>query len=573
LQSQGVAGVTDEISQQVGDLKGNLLGKISEYLIPTVLIAGITWIISLLNPASAFIKACKMIIDIVTFIIERGAQIIEFVNAVLDAVIAIAKGGTGGVPTLIENALAKSIPVLIGALAAILGIGGIANKVKSFFQTLTKPVRKAVDWIVDKIVAIGKKLWTKLKVRAGKVRDRFGRRPATDGRKTGRGEPRDNRAKSQRRQQEKDDRLQKAILALRPKIQDAAAAGPSGLAFRAKLTSWRIQHRLSSLQIRGENGNVAVWAKVNPEGEAGNVVKLGMEQLREIAVDVSREVLNDPVAKSHARQMAKLRSRDPDAQLAVPGRGGFLGLAKFFHNRGGAIPRNKQLYTVSNVSIEVQEWHGGVTNFIKAFRRRTGRTPSPGQVRVSDRQARGSVKVQNPNGPGVGHYHTLPNRLPSNLSDVQIGLALQQIAQTGRMPAGVNTQDQQILAQLSLLMFARETHRGEQNAALAPMTIALIQQGHMSVDDAFKMFHAPASKSDNVHTGGEYPASMRGAAAAMNQLGTDDDNREILEREKQIVWRWASVFLNNKRGMIVDSPANAKRMMKDWILRFHGILN
>ncbi|WP_285682625.1 hypothetical protein [Actinoplanes sp. NBRC 103695] len=163
LQSQGVAGAYEEIKDQVGDLKENLLGKISEYLIPTVLIAGITWIISLLNPASAFIKACKMIIDIVTFIIERGAQIIEFVNAVLDAVIAIAGGGAGGVPALIEAALAKSIPVLIGALAAILGIGGIATKVKSFFQALSKPVMKAVDWVVGKIVGLGKKIWAKLK--------------------------------------------------------------------------------------------------------------------------------------------------------------------------------------------------------------------------------------------------------------------------------------------------------------------------------------------------------------------------------------------------------------------------
>ncbi|MEV7625086.1 hypothetical protein [Actinoplanes sp. NPDC089786] len=172
LQSGGVAGAYEEIKDQVGDLKENLLGKISQYLIPTVLIAGITWIISLLNPASAFIKACKMIIDIVTFIIDRGAQIIEFVNAVLDAVIAIAGGGAGGVPALIEGALAKSIPVLIGALAAILGIGGIATKVKSFFQALSKPVMKAVDWIVGKIVKLGKAIWAKLKAKAkGKGKD------------------------------------------------------------------------------------------------------------------------------------------------------------------------------------------------------------------------------------------------------------------------------------------------------------------------------------------------------------------------------------------------------------------
>jgi len=185
LQSEGVAGAYEEIKDQVGDLKENLLGKISEYLIPTVLIAGITWIISLLNPASAFIKACKMIIDIVTFIIERGAQIIEFVNAVLDAVIAIAGGGAGGVPGLIEAALAKSIPVLIGALAAILGIGGIATKVKSFFQALSKPVMKAVDWVVGKIVALGKKIWAKIKPKGKDAKGKDGTTDGASGDKTG----------------------------------------------------------------------------------------------------------------------------------------------------------------------------------------------------------------------------------------------------------------------------------------------------------------------------------------------------------------------------------------------------
>jgi hypothetical protein len=169
IQSEGIGGVWEQLKEKVGDLKQNLLGKISEYLLPTVLIAGITWLISLLNPASAFIKACKAIVDIVSFIIDRGAQILAFVNAVLQAVIAIAGGGAGGVPGLIETALATAIPVLIGFLAALLGIGGLADKVKKLFQSLSKPVMKAVDWIVDKIAAFGKKLWAKLR---GKPKDK-----------------------------------------------------------------------------------------------------------------------------------------------------------------------------------------------------------------------------------------------------------------------------------------------------------------------------------------------------------------------------------------------------------------
>ncbi|WP_405434455.1 phage tail protein [Streptomyces anulatus] len=163
LAAEGPAGAVKEIQAETGDLKATILGKLTTYLIPTVLIAGITWIISLLNPASAFVRAVKGIIDIVTFIVTQGAQIADFVNAVLDAVIAIANGGQAGVPKLIETALATSVPLLIGFLAALLGIGGLANKVKSVFQSVSRPVTRAVDKIIDFITKKGKALWNKLK--------------------------------------------------------------------------------------------------------------------------------------------------------------------------------------------------------------------------------------------------------------------------------------------------------------------------------------------------------------------------------------------------------------------------
>ncbi|MFE4610195.1 hypothetical protein ACFRK5_17875 [Streptomyces niveus] len=163
LAREGPAGAVKEIQAETGDLKATILSKLTTYLIPTVIIAGITWILSLLNPASAFVRAVKGIIDIVTFIVTQGAQIIDFVNAVLDAVIQIANGGQAGVPKLVEAALAASVPLLIGFLAALLGIGGLANKVKSIFQSVSRPVTRAIDKIVDFIAKKGKALWAKLK--------------------------------------------------------------------------------------------------------------------------------------------------------------------------------------------------------------------------------------------------------------------------------------------------------------------------------------------------------------------------------------------------------------------------
>jgi putative sterol carrier protein len=188
VRKRGVRALWDDLRDRVGDLKKTLIDNLVSYLLPTIIMAGITWIISLFNPASAFIRACKMIIDIIKFIVTNGRQIIEFVNTVLDAVIAIAKGGAGGVAGLVEKALARSIPVLIGALAALLGIGGIAGKVKEIFQKLARPVNKAIDWVIGKIVGLAKKVWAKVKalakklkdkLKAGgkKVKDKFGKKP------------------------------------------------------------------------------------------------------------------------------------------------------------------------------------------------------------------------------------------------------------------------------------------------------------------------------------------------------------------------------------------------------------
>ncbi|MFF3334454.1 hypothetical protein ACFYWX_33725 [Streptomyces sp. NPDC002888] len=163
LQREGPAGAVEHIKESVGDLKSTILQKLTSYLIPTVIVAGITWIVSLLNPASAFVRAVKGIIDIVTFVVTQGAQIIQFVNSILDAVVAIASGGGGGVPALIEGALAASIPVLIGFLAALLGVGNLAGKVKQVFHAVARPVNKAIDRIVDFIAKAAKKLWAKLK--------------------------------------------------------------------------------------------------------------------------------------------------------------------------------------------------------------------------------------------------------------------------------------------------------------------------------------------------------------------------------------------------------------------------
>ena len=175
LASEGIGGLWTFLKDKLGDIQEQVLGQIKSFVIEKVVVAGITWMFSLLNPASAFIKAAKAIYDIVMFIVNKGSQIKEFVDAVLDSISDIAKGGIGGVAAKIEGVLAKALPLAIGFLASLLGLGGIGEKVKKIIETIRRPVDIAINSLIKGVVKTGKKLfggatsWAKGKYAAGKA--------------------------------------------------------------------------------------------------------------------------------------------------------------------------------------------------------------------------------------------------------------------------------------------------------------------------------------------------------------------------------------------------------------------
>ncbi|HKN52941.1 MAG TPA: hypothetical protein VJX66_10590 [Amycolatopsis sp.] len=172
LITEGVPGLWHWIVEKLGDLKEMVLGQIKEFVIEKIVKAGITWIIGLLNPAAAFIKACKAIYDIVMFFVDKAAQIKEFVDSVLDSVESIARGGAGAVAGLIERTLAKAIPMVLGFLASLLGLGGISEKIKSILEKVQAPVAKVVDTVVGTVVKAGKKIWGKIKSLGSKAKQK-----------------------------------------------------------------------------------------------------------------------------------------------------------------------------------------------------------------------------------------------------------------------------------------------------------------------------------------------------------------------------------------------------------------
>ena len=153
---EGVAGIWRFIKEKVSDLKSMVLDAIWDFIKEQVIIAGITWIIGLLNPASAFFKACKAIYDIIVFIVNRASQIVTFVNAVIDSVAAIVAGNLGAAAAAVEDALARAIPVAIGLLASLLGLGDPSKPVKGFIEKAQSPINKAIDWVITQAARLVK---------------------------------------------------------------------------------------------------------------------------------------------------------------------------------------------------------------------------------------------------------------------------------------------------------------------------------------------------------------------------------------------------------------------------------
>lgn len=158
VKSKGVMGLWEYIKEQFGNLKEMVMDAIRDMIITKVIEAGIKWVMGLLSPAGAFVKAAMMIIDIVKFFVERAAQIFELVTAFIDSIKALASGNVKAVAKGIETALAKAIPVLISFLAALVGITGLTGKI----QKIINKVRKKIDKAIDKIIFKAKKMFNKI---------------------------------------------------------------------------------------------------------------------------------------------------------------------------------------------------------------------------------------------------------------------------------------------------------------------------------------------------------------------------------------------------------------------------
>ena len=152
LRNNGLLGMFSQIQQQLGNLQTTVVEGIRKFLIERVIQAGVKWILGLLVlPISGVVKAAQTVYQVLDFFINQASRVAALVQAVTTAVQTVASGKTGVAAKAVEEALARAIPVLMGFLASLAGVGGnLAVQIRSLLAKVKERIDAVIDGLLER---------------------------------------------------------------------------------------------------------------------------------------------------------------------------------------------------------------------------------------------------------------------------------------------------------------------------------------------------------------------------------------------------------------------------------------
>ena len=153
----------EKIKQRLLSLKDTVMNAIRSWVISKVIMAGVGWLMGLLNPVAGLVKLVRMLVDVVMFFVNNWERLLAFANSVFGSLAAISAGRVADAARFIEQSLARMVPLLIGFFARLLGLGGISDKIREIMQRVRRPIERAIDAVVARLVRFARKLLRRLR--------------------------------------------------------------------------------------------------------------------------------------------------------------------------------------------------------------------------------------------------------------------------------------------------------------------------------------------------------------------------------------------------------------------------
>lgn len=265
-----VQALRDRVTEFFGQLREAALGSIKSFIQQRLVMAGITQLLSLLNPVGAVIQAIIKTYTTIQFFIQKINQILDLVESVVNSIAAIASGAIGQAANFVERTMARTIPVILDFLARFIGLGDVGGHVTRTIQGLQARVDQMLDRAVDWIRSMAQRL--------------------------GRAVMQAVRGQDTRTPEEKQHDLDRAVRELRPVMQPMLERGTRRLVLRARMFVWKRQYRLTDLSADGGR----IRATINPTAD--------MFSTQEIALGRLLEPILQEVERLHLLAVARNRT-------------------------------------------------------------------------------------------------------------------------------------------------------------------------------------------------------------------------------------------------------------------------
>lgn len=157
LVRDGPAAAWERIRESLANLREMVMEQIMAFVQNNIVTAAITRLVSMLNPAGAFIQAIIAIYNTVMFFVERLRQIAQVATAFIDSIAAIASGAIAAAANRVEQTMAGLLTLVISFLARLVGLGRVSDAITNIINRIRAPIDRALDRIVDWIVRLGQR--------------------------------------------------------------------------------------------------------------------------------------------------------------------------------------------------------------------------------------------------------------------------------------------------------------------------------------------------------------------------------------------------------------------------------
>jgi len=158
LVREGPAAAWEKIVESINNLREMVIEQVMAFVRNSIVTAAITRLVSMLNPAGAFIQAIIAIYNTVMFFVERMRQIAQVAAAVIDSIDAIARGVITAAANRVEQTMAGLLTLVISFLARIAGLGRVTDAVTNVINRVRVPIDRALDRVVNWLVEQARRL-------------------------------------------------------------------------------------------------------------------------------------------------------------------------------------------------------------------------------------------------------------------------------------------------------------------------------------------------------------------------------------------------------------------------------